>query len=325
MLPSPPAPSIATAAEGIPIPAESISGDREAGRTSNRFLLILLAVRPRQWIKNLVVFAPLVFAGRLLDLADLGRTLGAFLLFCLLSGAVYLVNDIADRDRDRVHPEKSHRPIASGALPVTAAAVAAAVLFAASAAAAWWWFDRLLPVLLLYLVLNLLYSFWWKHIVIVDVMSIAAGFLLRAVGGAVAISVDISPWLILCTILLSLFLGFCKRRQELTGLAEQASDHRGILSEYSTRFLDQMISVVTTATLMAYAFYTLSPEVQQKLGTDQLYLTLPFVLYGIFRYLYLVYRLDRGGSPTQALLTDRPLLFNVSLWGATVVAILYFL
>jgi 4-hydroxybenzoate polyprenyltransferase len=308
---------------GDPIPAETTTGNRNAVRTANRFVLILQAIRPKQWIKNLVVFAPLVFADRLLVLEDLSRTVGAFFLFCLLTGAVYLINDVADRERDRIHPEKSSRPVASGALPVANAVVAAAVLMAASLAAAWWWYDGLAAVLTIYLAQNLAYSFWLKHVVIVDVMSIAAGFLLRAIAGAVAIGVEISPWLILCTILLSLFLGFCKRRQELIGLAEQAQAHRGILSEYSTRFLDQMISVVTTATLMAYAFYTLSPEVQVKLGTDKLYLTLPFVLYGIFRYLYLVYRLDRGGNPTRALLTDRPLLLNVSLWCVAVVTILY--
>lgn len=283
-------------------------------------------MRPKQWIKNLVLFAPLVFSERLLVLSDLLRTFLAFFLFCLLAGAVYLINDISDRDRDRVHPEKRSRPVASGKLSVGIAAGAAVFLLLVSLIGGIWWFDSLFFLILsLYFVLNLFYSFWLKRIVIVDVMSIAGGFLLRAVAGAVSISVVISPWLILCTILLSLFLGFCKRRQELTGLAELASDHRGILSEYSTRFLDQMISIVTTATLMAYTFYTLSPEVEDKLGTGWLYLTVPFVLYGIFRYLYLVYRLDLGGNPTRALLTDLPLLLAVTLWGLTVILILYFL
>ena len=320
MLPSPPA----QGGGGDLIPPKGTIEEPDQLKDSSKFFLLLLAMRPKQWIKNLVLFAPLVFSERLLILSDLLRTSLAFLLFCLLAGAVYLINDISDRNRDRVHPEKCRRPIASGNLPVGTAAGAAVFLLLASLLGGVWWFDRaFLLILSLYFVLNLFYSFWLKRIVIIDVMSIAGGFLLRAMAGAVSISVLISPWLILCTILLSLFLGFCKRRQELTALDGRASDHREILSEYSTRFLDQMISIVTTATLMAYTFYTLSPEVEDKLGTSWLYLTVPFVLYGIFRYLYLVYRLEQGGNPTRALLTDLPLLLAVTLWGLTVILILY--
>ena len=285
--------------------------------------LILRAMRLKHWIKNLVLFAPLVFAERLYDPVDSSRALVAFFLFCLLASAVYIINDIADRKADRYHPEKARRPIASGDLALPAAVLAAGLLLAASLTGAWILSPRFFLTVTLYLGLNLAYSFRLKKVVILDVMSISAGFLLRAIGGAVVISVEISPWLILCTILLSLFLGFSKRRQELTGLSDQARQHRDILSEYSTQFLDQMISIVTAATLITYSFYTLSPEVQAKLGTHQLHLTIPFVLYGIFRYLYLVYQKQEGGDPTRTLLTDRSLLVVVMLWGAAVVLILY--
>jgi 4-hydroxybenzoate polyprenyltransferase len=283
---------------------------------------IIASLRPRQWLKNLVVFAALIFAGRLTEPRLVGEAVVAFLLFCAASGAVYIVNDLFDAERDRRHPLKALRPIASGALGFAPAALSAAVLLAAALLEA---FRRSPPfgaVLLIYAVLNVLYSLWLKEVVIIDVMVIAAGFVLRAVGGALAIDVPISTWLIICTILLSLFLAFCKRRQELEFL-DDAGDHRATLREYSIGFIDQMINVVTASTVVAYTFYTVSPEVEQKLGTHYLYLTVPFVLYGIFRYLYLVHRRGIGGNPTQALLTDRPLLACVALWGITVIVLLY--
>jgi 4-hydroxybenzoate polyprenyltransferase len=285
--------------------------------------LILRSMRPPQWVKNTLIFAPLIFAQRVADVAALLRVGATFLLFCLLSGGVYLINDLLDSSQDRKHPLKKDRPIASGALPRPAAAVAggAAVLFSILAALA---LSRpLAAVMAGYLLLNLAYSRVLKNIVILDVMTIAAGFLLRVVAGALVIPVDVSFWLLLCTGLLALFLGFGKRRHELVLLEVDASSHRPILREYSPYFLDQMISVVTTSTVVAYALYTISPDVIEKLGTGHLGLTIPFVLYGVFRYLYLIHQKQSGGDPTQAVLTDRPLLFTIVLWGAAVIAILY--
>jgi len=283
---------------------------------------LLVAMRPRQWIKNLVVFAALLFALRLTDPEALLRAAIAFVLFCATSGAVYIVNDLFDVERDRRHPTKSRRPIASGALGTVPAIVAVAVLLSGSLVVGFALSPPFGAVLLIYAALNLAYSMWLKEVVILDVMVIAAGFVLRAVGGGLVIDVEISKWLIMCTILLSLFLAFCKRRQELETL-DQAHEHRTILKEYSVAFLDQMINVVTASTVVSYMFYTMSEDVEQKLHTEYLYLTVPFVLYGIFRYLYLVHRHGRGASPTQALLTDRPLLLCVGLWGGTVILLLY--
>jgi 4-hydroxybenzoate polyprenyltransferase len=285
-------------------------------------LALLRAMRPRQWIKNLVVFAALVFALRLRDRAALERATLAFVLFCATSGAVYVMNDLFDVERDRRHPRKSRRPIASGDLGMVPAGVAVAVLLTVSLLVGFTMSPPFGAVLLIYTALNLAYSMWLKEVVILDVMVIAAGFVLRAVGGALVIDVAISTWLVMCTILLSLFLAFTKRRQELETL-DDPHEHRVILREYSVAFLDQMINVVTASTLVTYMFYTMSPEVEQKLGTDKLYLTVPFVLYGIFRYLYLVHRRAKGASPTQALLTDGPLLACVGLWGATVILLIY--
>jgi 4-hydroxybenzoate polyprenyltransferase len=285
--------------------------------------LILRSMRPPQWVKNTLIFAPLIFAQRVADVAALLRVGATFLLFCLLSGGVYLINDVLDSSQDRKHPLKKDRPIASGALPPSVAAVAggAAVLLSILAALALSY--SLAAVMAAYLVLNLAYSRVLKNIVILDVMTIAAGFLLRVVAGAVVIPVGVSFWLLLCTGLLALFLGFGKRRHELVLLEVDASSHRPILREYSPYFLDQMISVVTTSTVVAYALYTISPAVSEKLGTGHLGLTIPFVLYGVFRYLYLIHQKQSGGDPTQAILTDRPLLFTIVLWGAAVIAILY--
>jgi len=298
------------------------SPDQGRSRRSGPLAGILVSMRPRQWLKNLIVFAALIFAQRLSQPEMVVRSVLGFLLFCATSSAIYIINDLFDAERDRRHPLKARRPIASGALGFAPAVTAAAVLLIGALLAAFtlsWPFGA---ILLIYAILNLLYSLWLKEVVIIDVMVIAAGFVLRAVGGALIIDVPISTWLIICTILLSLFLAFCKRRQELESL-DEAGEHRATLREYSVDFIDQMINVVTASTVVAYTFYTVSPEVELKLGTQHLYLTVPFVLYGIFRYLYLVHRKGIGGSPTQALLTDRPLLTCVALWGITVVVLLY--
>jgi 4-hydroxybenzoate polyprenyltransferase len=283
---------------------------------------LIRALRPHQWIKNCVVFAALIFARRFTDVDSVLDASLTFGLFCAVSSAVYLINDLLDVKADRLHPEKSLRPIASGQVSRNTAVLTAVVLAAAAVGGAWWLAPPVAGVLLTYLVMNLAYSLWLKRVVILDVMVLAAGFLLRAVAGGLVLQVEISSWLILCATLLSLFLGFCKRRNELVVLQGSAGEHRFILREYSLPFLDQMISVVTASTLVAYCFYTLSPEVQGKLGTDGLPWTIPFVLYGIFRYLYLVYQRSEGGSPTRVFYTDRPLLIDVALWALTSILVL---
>jgi len=286
-------------------------------------LSLLASLRPYQWTKNLIIFGALGLGQRLFDLRSLLYATAAFAIFCALSGVVYLINDIADREADRRHPVKMYRPIASGALPVRVALGAALVLAATSLSAAFLLRPMFGVVSAVYLALLALYSGPLKHIVIIDVLTIAIGFVLRAAAGAVAIDVPISHWLYVLTILLALFLALSKRRHELVLLADRATGHRKILEEYSPYLLDQMISVVTASTLLAYAFYTVSPETVAKFGTDRLGLTLPFPLYGIFRYLYLVHQKEGGGSPAEMLLTDRPLLVCVALWAVTVALIIY--
>ena len=281
-------------------------------------LSLVLSLRPSQWTKNLIIFGALGLSQRLLDVDAVLVSCAAFAIFCVLSGVVYLLNDIADREADRQHPLKRFRPIASGALPVPVAIGWALGLGLGGLAAAFWLRPLFGVVATSYVLLLALYSWQLKHIVILDVLTIAIGFVMRAAAGAVAIAVPISHWLYVLTILLALFLALSKRRHELVLLANGATSHRRILAEYSPYLLDQMIAVVSASTIVAYAFYTVSPETVQKFGTDRLMLTLPFPLYGIFRYLYLVHLKEGGGSPADMLLTDRPLLLCVALWTVAV-------
>ncbi len=273
-------------------------------------------------MKNVFVFAALVFAERLSDPTAVLHVVAAFCVFCVLSSAVYLINDVRDRDADRLHPHKRLRPIAAGEIAPGTALAVSVVLAVAALLAAFGLSSGLGAVSVIYLAVNLGYSFGLKKVVILDVMMVAAGFLLRALAGALVIDVEISRWLVLCTGLLALFLGFVKRRQELTSL-DGGAETRPILKEYSLPFLDQMISVVTGATVVAYSLYAFSPEVAQKLGTEHLGLTIPFVLFGIFRYLYLVHQRGAGENPTVVVMTDIPLILDVTLWGVVVVLALY--
>jgi len=270
-----------------------------------------------------VVFAALAFSKHLFERGPLLRSMLAFALFCALSGAVYLLNDVADVERDLLHPVKRLRPIASGQLAVRTAVLVAIGLGLAALGGSWLLGPAFLASAACYLALNLLYSFRLKEVVIVDVLSVSLGFVIRAVAGGVAIGVAVSDWLLICTVLFALFLSLAKRRHELTSLSGAAAGHRAILAEYSPYLLDQMIGVVTASCLMAYAFYTTAEETRQKFQTDRLAWTIPFVLYGIFRYLYLVHQKEKGGSPTDVLLTDRPLLLDVALWAAAVIFIVY--
>jgi 4-hydroxybenzoate polyprenyltransferase len=283
---------------------------------------LVASLRPRQWVKNLFLFAGVVFGQKLLT-PSLFTAFGAFLIFCGLSGAVYLLNDVADREQDRLHPEKRNRPVATGRLPVGMAVIAAVVLIVVGLGASLLISGRFALAALAYVVLLSAYSAWLKHLVIVDVLVVAIGFVLRAVAGALAVQVAISGWLLICTILLALFLALGKRRHEVISLESEAVRHRAILAEYSAALLDQMIAVVTASTVTAYALYTMSPETVAKFHTALLPATLPFVLYGVFRYLYLLYQRQIGGNPSDAVLHDRALLLNTLLWMASVLLIIY--
>ena len=280
-------------------------------------------MRPRQWAKNVFVLAPLVFARQLDDPQVLGRAVLAFAAFSLLASAVYLFNDIRDREEDSHHPRKRDRPIAAGRLSVAAAATAAAVLAVAAGAMGLALGGAFLAILATYLLANLAYSVRLKRVVILDVMVLSFGFVLRVMAGGVAVGVEVSAWLILCTSFLALFLAFSKRRHELMLLADEASEQRQVLTHYSPAFLDQMINVVTAGTVVAYAVYAISPETIEKFDTRDLIFTMPFVLFGIFRYLYLIYQRSSDLNPTEAILGDKPFLINILLWVASVVWVIY--
>jgi 4-hydroxybenzoate polyprenyltransferase len=283
---------------------------------------LVVSVRPRQWVKNLFVFAAVIFSQKLFTPA-LWRATEAFVIFCALSGAMYLFNDVVDRDKDRLHPRKRERPVTAGRLSPRAAVVAGVLLVVAAFAAAAFVSRGLLFAALGYVTLLTAYSVGLKHVVILDVIVVACGFVLRAVAGALAIDVEISGWLLICTIQIALFLALGKRRHEYLTLQGEAARHRPILAEYSAGLLDQMIAVVTASTVTAYALYTMSPETVAKFHTHWLPVTLPFVLYGIFRYLYLLYRKELGGNPSEVVLNDRPLLINAVCWIAAVLVIIY--
>lgn len=356
-----PVPEVTQQQERTASAAWSASAAGGASPILTQVRLLLKGMRPRQWTKNILVFAGITFAGRLLDGISLVRAIVAFAVFCLLAGAIYLINDLADLERDRIHPVKRLRPLASGRLALRTASIgiglslllalagitlmlvlplptnqdiyhlaltswpphAALVghkLLSGDAYTAYGGSGVLFAILsLAYFALMLAYTFRLKHIVLLDIFAIAAGFVLRVLAGAVAVAVHISPWLYLCTILLSLFLALGKRRQELLSLEHNASAHRRILSEYTPQLLDQLITVVTSATIMAYSLYTFQGET----GDRRLMVTIPFVLYGIFRYLYLIYARGEGGSPEEILLRDTHVRWSVVLCAITVALVLY--
>ncbi len=281
------------------------------------------ALRPVQWVKNVFVLAPIVFAEQLGDTEVLGRAMLAFVAFCFAASAIYLFNDLRDREEDRRHPLKQHRPIASGALSVPAAIVAALVLAALALALALSFGTVFTILLVVYLAINLLYSSGLKHVVILDVMAVSSGYVIRVLAGAAAIDVEVSRWLLLCTIFLALFLIFSKRRHELVLLADEAAGHRAVLDHYSPAFLDQMINVVTASTVVSYALYAVDDSTVEKFGSDRLVYTLPMVLFGVFRYLYLIYQRHEKRNPTEEVLRDLPSVINVVLWGVVVIWIVY--
>ena len=291
---------------------------REKIKGSN-ITAILLSMRPRQWTKNMFIFAGIIFSQNLFDLNSFLKVLAGFFIFSFISGCVYIINDINDREEDKKHPVKRYRPIAAGRLSMRQALTTVVLLFLFSITAAFF-INRLFGVVtLVYFLLIGFYTFYLKQLVIIDVLTIASGFLLRAVAGVVIVEAFISPWLIVCTVLLALFLALSKRRHEISLLKEDAVSHRSVLEEYSIPFLDQMITIVSSGTIIAYFLYTFSSD-----KSVYLMATVPFVIYGIFRYLYLIHKHKRGGSPESVLLEDRPLLINIIFWALTAVFILYF-
>ncbi len=286
------------------------------------------SMRPKQWTKNLIVFAGLIFSRHVRDADLLWQSVEAFLVFCILSGVIYLVNDITDVDKDRHHPVKRGRPLASGALGRSSALTAAAILTVLALV----WSHRLGPgflvVACLFTVLNLVYSFALKRVVLLDVASISLSFVLRAIGGVEALravdpTIAISPWLLICTLFLSLLLAFCKRRHELVTM-EDAVNHRESLQEYSPALLDQLVGISASGSVLSYSIYTIWPETVEKFGTTNLVYTVPLVLIGIMRYLYLVYKKEKGGSPSDLLLHEKFLLVDVLAWIVLVIVILGF-
>ena len=284
---------------------------------------LFATARPAQWVKNAVILVPGVFALRATDPAAMVRALVATAAFCVLSSATYIGNDLTDREKDRAHPEKKFRAIASGELSVPFAATAAALLAAVGLAAAWSLGTRLLLVGAGYLLLQVAYSTTLKRIAVLDVFAIAGGFVLRVVAGAEAVDVPISNWLYLTTLFLALFLALEKRRAELTLLGDGAARHRGILTEYSVGLLDQLVAIAGSGAVITYSLYTLAPDTIRKFGTDRLKLTIPFVLLGVFRYLYLVHRRNAGGQPERVLVRDRGMQLTLAGYVAVVAWAIY--
>jgi 4-hydroxybenzoate polyprenyltransferase len=282
---------------------------------------LIRSTRPRQWIKNGFVFGALIFASKLAHPDLVMRAVAAFALFCTLSGAIYLLNDVSDREADRRHPLKAMRPIASGRVSVTAAVVSAGILLVGGVGLSFLLNFRFGLIALGYVVLMALYTGYLKHLVLIDVFAIGGGFVLRAAGGAAAISVSISPWLYLCTILLSLFLGFGKRRHELLLLEGGAGVHRKNLDEYTAPLLDNFITIVAGATIIAYSMYTFFASAVPR--NHAMMITIPFVLYGVFRYLLIVHRTDVAGAPEEAVWRDGPLLVDLVLWAIASSVILH--
>ena len=271
------------------------------------------------------VLAPATFAGGLTEPSTLAAAVVAAVAFCAAASAVYLFNDLVDRERDRRHPRKKLRPVASGALGVVPASVAAAILALVACGAAWTLNGQTTLLVFVYLAVNLLYTVWLKEIVILDVMVLSSGYVIRVLAGAAAVGAAVSAWLILCTVFLALFMGFSKRRHELVLLTDEAGEQRAVLTHYSPTFLDQMMNVVTASTLLSYALYTTADETVARFGAYSLVWTVPFVLFGIFRYLYLIHQAEnpKQRNPTELLLFDVPFLVNIGLYSLTVLLILY--
>lgn len=288
------------------------------------FRALIKTMRPRQWAKNIFVFVGIVFDQSLFAPLSLWRVLAAFALMCLAASTIYLVNDIVDVERDRLHPKKKNRPIASGALPVRLAQVVALILPLLTLSLAWWLKPALALVIAAYLVLHVLYSLLLKRVIILDIFSIAAGFVLRVVAGVVVISVqNFSPWLYAFTGLLSLFLAVGKRRQELILLGDDAAGHKSVYKQYNLPFLDDLLRLTFISTGIMYTLYAVEAETA-LVSSPLMLLTVPFVYYALFRYIYLIHVEGQGGDPTEVLYIDRPLQLSIVLWGLVIMGLLYF-
>ena len=290
----------------------------------NQISALLISIRPQQWIKNMLVFGGLVFSQSFLKLDALLLSIAAFVVFCLASSAIYLFNDLRDIEEDRQHPSKCHRPLASGLLSVRLTWVIMILMLLIAVAGAILLRSTFALVIIIYLILNILYSMYLKKQVILDVMIVSFGFVLRAVAGALVIAVEVSPWLFLCTLMLALLVSFGKRRHELVLLNNNAHQHRLSLKEYSPPFLDIMMTISGAAALVTYSLYTMASETIARFNTQWLVLSTLFVLYGIFRYFYLVHQKNAGGDPSNLFVKDIPTLINVLLWGLSVILIIYF-
>ncbi len=290
---------------------------------NNPIVVAVRAMRVYQWTKNLLVFAALVFAKEVFDPAKFLVVLEAFAAFCMAASATYLFNDLSDIEKDRQHPKKRHRPIASGALSPAAAWALLVLLFTASMVLSYTIRWQFMCATLAYIALTLSYTLLLKNIIILDVLALAMGFVIRALAGAIALDVKFSSWLVVCTLFLALFLGLSKRRHEVVLLEEGAGSHRAVLQHYSVHYLDQLILIAAGGTIITYTIYTCSPDVIERLGTDKLYVSLPFVIYGLFRYLFLVHHKTGGGDPSATLVKDWPLGVTVILWGLTCAGLIY--
>ncbi len=284
----------------------------------------LRLIRPKQWIKNFIAFAPLIFAKQLFEIHQLLTAVGVFAAFCLTASSVYILNDIADIEADRAHPEKKNRPLASGALSTGTAIIVLAVLLIIDGFILSTLNYRFVLIAVAYFVLNIAYSFKLKEIVLLDVFIIAAGFMLRVLGGAYAIDVQVSSWIVLCSLFISLFLGFAKRRSELvqtSGLTGRSI--RKVLRVYRVDFIDQMLTIAAAGAVISYALYTVAPRTLEVFGTDKMIYTTVFVIYGVFRYLYLIHTSPSIENPTNALISDPPILITGVLWIITCIGLIY--
>ncbi len=283
---------------------------------------LIRSMRPYQWVKNIFIFAGLIFSERFTNLDSIVISIIAFISFCFLSSSVYLINDIKDKNEDRIHSEKRNRPIASGLISIELAIYCSLILLITGLTIGFFLNINFAIVGIIYFLINLGYSFKLKSIVILDVMIVALGFVLRAVAGAVVLSVEISPWLILCTFLLALFLGFAKRRGEIIELQSKAENHRISLQSYSIHFIDQMLAITASASVIGYSLYTMWSETIQKFNTHFLIYTTIFVIYGIFRYYFLIYQKTTTSNPTKIVINDKPLQISVILWILSVIIII---
>ncbi len=289
----------------------------------NGVLPYILLLRPHQWVKNILVFSGVVFSASLLKSHAVATNLAAFVIFCFTSSSIYILNDLRDYKNDREHPVKKNRPIASGKVKPAVAATIMAILLPLSIGAAWLLNIHFFQIIVFYVALNIAYSFGLKKVVILDVMIVAMGFLLRSFAGCAVIGVEVTPWLFICTLSLALMLSFGKRRNELNVLNDEAKNHRKALEFYNNKLLDIILTICSATTIGTYSLYTMAPETVARFGTQKLIITLPFVMYGVFRYLYLIYVEHKGGDPTSLLVKDIPSVVNAVLWVLCIVYVIY--